>query len=281
MILEYIESLLVSAPKWARHMGYVREAIAIEARAKRCKANWASHQNNTKAAILEAVETRDQNRTVLLVGSGACLDVPLAELAQIFERVVLVDVVHPRKSKRHGLDNVVQVDLDITGHMATLCSDPGILPDVISPTFYHDFPDIDFVLSVNVASQLPVMPLQYLAKMTGRKLSHDDDVLDSFSKDIIAAHFRWLSGFKCPAALICDRAWERLDLSGKLLVSDDPLYELNMIMPAKEWYWDVAPAKEIGANYARRNRVGYWSNFLNTAFHDISAPSGVESTESK
>ena len=276
MIAEFIKSWLTPAPKWARRMGYVREAVAIEARAKRCHAVWAPHLDKTKAAILDAVTGRKQNRTVLIVGSGACLDIPLAELAEIFERVVLVDIVHPLKSKTHGHDNVLQVTLDITGMMQDLYKNPHHLPEVKIVNSYHDFPDIDFVLSVNVASQLVVMPFHY----AGCKLTHDDVASMGFAKKIIQAHLTWLSGFKCPGALICDRSWERLDPVGKLIDADDPLYGNILPNPVQDWYWDVAPIAETAGGFACRNRVGYWPNFQFTASDDISASSISKSTES-
>jgi len=277
MIFEFLTSLLTPAPKWARRMGYVHEAIAIKARAKRCQVAWASHQNKTKTAILEAVKERVQNRTVLIVGSGACLDIPLRELADIFERVVLVDIVHPPKSRSHGLNNVVHVTLDITNQIEGFYNNPDVLPDAKVPTIYHDFPDIDFVLSVNVASQLAVIPLHYAAL----KLAHEDDALIAFSKNLIQAHFKWLSGFKCPSALICDRMWELLDPAGKRISVEDPLYGVNLNAPSEMWCWDVAPLVETGAGFARRNQVGYWPNFLFTAIDNTSASFAEETMESK
>ena len=267
MIAEFIESLLTPAPQWAKGMNFLHEAIAIEARARRCRDAWIPHQKHTKEAILNAIQTCDQHRTVLVVGSGACLDIPLAELAETFERVILIDIVHPLKVKRLGRQNVVHVTLDITGQMESLYHNPETLPERYVPDIYHDCPDIDVVLSVNLASQLPVMPLKYLA----HKLSHDVNELDRFAKNLMKAHFTWLSRFTCTSALICDTAWERLDVKGKLIEWDDPLFGLIAQRPMREWLWDVAPTQETGTEYSRRNRVGYWPNFVFADSDDLSA----------
>lgn len=44
-----------------------------------------------------------QRRSVLVIGAGDCLDVPVAELAVIFERVVLADIVVGVEARRWNL----------------------------------------------------------------------------------------------------------------------------------------------------------------------------------
>lgn len=266
MIAEFLASLLTPAPKWAKGMEYLDEAIAIEARARRCCDAWAPHQQQTKDVIVDAIKACEQHRTVLVVGSGACLDLPLAALAEVFERILLIDIVHPLKAKRHRWKHVLHVTLDITGQMETLYDNPEQLPEITIPDFYHDVADIDCVLSVNLASQLPVMPIKYLV----HKETHNENDLDRFAKDLLVAHFTWLSGFTCATALICDKAWEQLDVSGHVIETYDPLYGLISQQTTSEWYWDVAPRYETGTEFSRRNCVGYWSNFLFTDSDNLS-----------
>ena len=272
MIAEFISSLLTPAPEWAKRMKFLEESIAIEARAKRCWDAWAPHQQHTKDAILNSIQSCEHYRKVLVVGSGACLDIPLTELADIFERVLLIDVVHPLNSKRHGWNHVEHITLDITGQMDTLYLNPEKLPEMYVPDLYHDVPDIDCVLSVNLASQLPIKPLKYLSK----KMPHNESDLERFAKNLIEAHFKWLSGFPCTTALICDTAWGRVDLKGKIIELSDPLYGLLSQTVTKEWYWDVAPLHETGTGISHRNRVGYWSNF---SYIDSSNPCGINKKE--
>ena len=51
--------------------------------------------------------------------------------------------------------------------MDSLYLNPETLPDMYVPDIYQDRPDIDCVLSVNLASQLPIKPLQYVANKNG------------------------------------------------------------------------------------------------------------------
>ncbi len=267
MIREFLTALLTPAPQWVKRMEFLNEAIAIEARARRCRDDWAPHQQHTKEAILDAIKACKQHRTVLVVGSGACLDIPLAELGDIFERVLLIDIVHPLKAKRHDWNHVVHISLDITGQMKNLYENPEKLPEMLVPTIYHDSSDIDAVLSVNLASQLPVIPLKYLVHIK----PHDVIDLNRFTKNLLLAHFQWLSRFTCATALICDKAWERLDGSGTVIETDDPLFGLISQKPTREWYWEVSPRHETGTEFSRRNRVGYWSNFRLNDSDDLTA----------
>ncbi len=272
MITEFITSLLTPAPKWSKRMGFLNEAIAIEARARRCREAWKPHQQKTKEAILDAVKACDQTRTIIVVGSGACLDIPITALAGIFERVMLVDIIHPLNSKMHGFKHVVHITLDITGQMEALYHNPKCLPEFYAPNFYHDLSNIDFVLSLNLASQLPILPIKYLAQKT----SLDENELNQFARNLIKSHFVWLSGFKCSAALICDKSWEILDLSGKVIETDDPLYGLIPKENTWEWYWNVAPIHENGNGFLHRNRVGYWSNFHFIDSDDLTASPDIK-----
>src|SRR5579871_6065867 len=95
MFAELIEYAITPCPRYARRMGYLYEAVAIRARAARCRAAWAPHQERTRALLRRSLARCPRRRKAVVLGSGACLDVPLAELAAAFGEVVLVDVVHP------------------------------------------------------------------------------------------------------------------------------------------------------------------------------------------
>ena len=85
--------------------------------AKRCRQAWASHLEATRRCILDAADSCSGGGTALILGSGACLDVPVAELAARFATVVLVDAHHPRQARRLAREhrNVRLVAADATG----------------------------------------------------------------------------------------------------------------------------------------------------------------------
>ena len=77
MILELLEYLTTDCPRYARRLGYLKEAIAIRARQARLKSAWAPHLENSKDVIREAMDRCGRRRTALVLGSGLLLDIPL------------------------------------------------------------------------------------------------------------------------------------------------------------------------------------------------------------
>lgn len=271
MILEalsYLFSpLLNPVPKWSKEMGYLYESIGIEARFERCKDSWAPHLEQSKKAILEAVTNCQMKRTALIVGSGPGYDLPLEELLKDFSRVLLVDAVHPRVirkrakalEKKIGKNRIIFMHGDVTEMAEHILASPDNLPPVHQPTLYHGFPDIDLVVSLNIASQLPISPCAWL-RQKGMK---DEEALTRLGQDLIQGHLNWLTGFSCTKLLICDRQWTRKEmLQGRVVERSDPFEGLQMPRPDKIWNWTICPVEEMPskadrhAGICRENIVG-------------------------
>ena len=116
---------------------------------------------------------------------------------------------------------------------------------------YHIFPDIDLVVSLNLLSQLPVTPINWLQEQG----FDDGEALDNFGRDLIAQHLAWIEGFKGVRLLITDRRWEEKDPSGRVVTRTDPLYGIELPGPDKIWSWKVAPPGELSGPYWRENLV--------------------------
>ena len=88
-------------------MGYLKELISMEVRQKRCREAWAPHFR----------ECRDLIDKVTVLGSGLLLDFSLDLLADTFDKVVLVDILHlPVVQKRvRAFANVELFTNDHTG----------------------------------------------------------------------------------------------------------------------------------------------------------------------
>jgi putative NADH-flavin reductase len=70
----------------AKQMGFLKEAIAIDARAKRCHRQWDAHYLKCKETIVAATQRAVQKRTVLVFGAGSLNDIPLSYLSSQFLR---------------------------------------------------------------------------------------------------------------------------------------------------------------------------------------------------
>lgn len=256
MIFELLEYLTTDCPRYARRLGYLKEAIAIRARQRRLGPAWQSHLERSRETILEGMARCARRRTALVLGSGPLLDIPLAELAAAFETVLLVDVVHLRGARslaaRHA--NVALVSRDVTGFVEDFekrVAAGWTGHPVPAPTAFHDDPAVDFVVSANLMAQLPIFPAAALRR---RNALADND-FERFCRAVMQAHLDYLRAFDRPVCLITEIRREALDRSGKLVQGQDALFGLRPPEGGREWNWDLAPLGELSRDHALRNRV--------------------------
>ena len=119
MLIEWLMHLSTPCSPRLKRMGYLKELIAIEARHRRWRDQWAPHLEHCKKIILQATAGIPHQRVTVL-GSGLLLDVPLVRLCDMFDEVELVDILHlPRVQKRaQFFPNVRLVDADLGDQLA-------------------------------------------------------------------------------------------------------------------------------------------------------------------
>lgn len=251
MLREWLTSLKTRCPPALVALGYRYAAIACLYRADRCAAAWAPHQRNTRQAILEAMrDTPPASDTALILGSGPCLDLPMAELLARFSRLLLVDVAHPppalRLAARYPAIELVVLDVTGLADKLTTGTDENLVVPV--PAAFLDDPRIGLVVSANLVSQLPLVPLRQMVK---RYPQVDAAAL---GRAIVAAHVTYLARFACPSLLIGDVERRVLDGSGKLVEQEDPLFGVSLPL-GRDWDWTVAPVGELPGGWSIINRV--------------------------
>lgn len=245
-------------------MGYLREAVAIQARASRCRAAWKPHLERSRAFIMKAAHTCSGHGTALVIGSGALFDVPLAELSGMFGRVLLADIVHPLSARWQArrFANVRLITVDVTGlagHLAALPSrcfktgmhasvraplsgPPGFgdtAQETSSPLFLEQRPD--FTVSANILSQLPLLPLARL-----KQAGYTADELAQVRRTILTGHLEWLHRLPGLVSLIADTQWRVGAAKEDPLSGLDPqlLHLLENAPSGETWQWDIAPKPE-------------------------------------
>lgn len=243
MFAEVFEWLTTPCPPEARKLGYLREAIAITARHRRHRDHWASHLEASKAVIEEAVRRVSSHRCAVVLGSGALLDVPLAGLAETFDRLELVDIVHPLRA-RHIAASYNRISLryeDVTGAALTLSrlgKDERDPPEVAALPALA--PDTDLVISANLLSQLAEIPLAWMtAKTAIPEVSRN-----AFARRLVRRHLDWLSMLECPVCLITDIERFYVKPDGTRLDAWDTLHGEAVPAGGETWLWDLAPAGE-------------------------------------
>ncbi len=253
MLKEFMLSLTTPCSPSAKKLGYLREAIATWQRYQRCKDAWQPHLEQSKAFILDATKECSLHRTALILGAGQCADIPLEELTRTFEKILLVDVVFPKKVRQRAAQlgaECVECDItDIVTFLATTNSSP--LPVPVPQHFLEDA-TIDFVVSANIASQLPLLPRAWLSK---HGAISEDELMD-VSQGLIGAHFYYLSLFEAQIVLMTDRHYQTRNKEGLVISEKSALYGVALPKHHKtRWDWHLAPAPELHPEYDRVHQV--------------------------
>lgn len=255
MIHEALEWLLTPCSRAGRDLGYLSEAIAIGARHRRCRTAWAEHLRRSREAILDAAKTAPGRRSVLVLGSGPLLDVPLAELAALFRSVILVDALHPLSARWQArrLANVELVTADLTGALQALHDwRPGERLPPPKPLALLQRDDLDFVVSLNLLSQLGVLPVEWIERRAGPP---GPAMAEAYAAELTRAHLADLARSRARVCLIADIEWWRQDPDGRIVERASTIYEVPAPPAIAEWIWAIAPAPESDPRLSEYRRV--------------------------
>ncbi|MBM85868.1 MAG: hypothetical protein CMM47_07595 [Rhodospirillaceae bacterium] len=250
MLMEALLYLITPCSRNARRLGFLQESVAIIARHRRCRNAWTPHLVRSKQTILEAMRrTVGQHRAVIL-GAGLDYDLPLTELADHFDEVLLVDLVHSPRIRLAAwrARNIRLVTHDVTECLAQLVKGQD---NITQPSRFLDDPLVDLVVSLNIASQLPMLPARFLENRKGKTEAETEAV----GRALVEAHFNYLARFRANVCLITDVEREILGPEGCLIKRISALCEAEVPWAGPTWLWDIAPLGEEDWSYALRNRV--------------------------
>ena len=115
----------------------------------------------------------------------------------------------------------------------------------------------DLVASINVRSQLAVVPNEYLSR---RIRSPTDAQTREFSRALVTNHLDWLCSFPGTACLVTDL--ERLHDDDCGPVSrEGSIWGVTLPGGGRDWLWDLAPRPEMFFHLDVRHRVVGYSSF--------------------
>jgi hypothetical protein len=244
--------LYVSArtrPELAR-LGLKGDAVALWSRATRCRAAWAPHEARCHATIRAAMADLDRPHTALVLGSGLVRDVPLDDLVERFEHVVLVDAVHLWPARRRARHPKVElVTADLSGVAAWLAGQADGRLDPLAA--FRDDPRIEFVVSANMLSQLPMAVEAWRERHPGRLKGLPADMV----RRIVAWHLEDLAGLRGRVCLLTDVRHREIARDGKVIDETDLLEGETLPEPDDAWDWEVAPRGEVSRTASHVHRV--------------------------
>ena len=203
---------------------------------------WEGHLGHCRGFILKALDIVRPSRVTVL-GSGWLMELPLAEMSERIEKISLVDVIHPPEviSQSAGLKNVELSEQDVSG---------GLIGEVWKKagkrTFFNRLPSLDtivvpeyepaqdpgMIISVNILTQLEVLPERLLRKKTRA----GDDEFRSFKRKIQESHLRLLKLH--PSVLISDVSEVVTAVNGTQTEIKTMLIDLPAARIKDDWIWD-------------------------------------------
>jgi hypothetical protein len=133
-----------------------------------------------------------------------------------------------------SLDNIVNGNLSIR-----------------SPTRFLDDDQTDLIVSLNILSQLPILPSVFLEE----HLQINQDDIQKMSMTMIECHLDYLSSFSGTVCLITDIEREIFDSSGKIIRKFSALNDVSFPWQSQTWIWEIAPLGEESLDYSVRHRV--------------------------
>ncbi len=264
MLLDLFTHLTTSCSPYVRRLGYLDETIAMRGRYRRNKAGWQSHLDNTNAFVLSVAEKIQDRSKVVVLGSGLLLDVPLAELSEMFQEVVLMDIVCLPEVRRQIKEyrNVSFIEHDVTNIAERLYMNrqQGI-PDLpkTGPVPSETYKGAELVISLNILSQLWVIPRTY-ASSQRPTLPHDR--IEDWCRQIVESHYASLRSMSCDVCLVADHEFVKRDNGGSIISRASTIYNLVLPEPDASWTWNIAPAGNDFRSPSKELNVGAWHMHL-------------------
>mgnify|MGYP000215194804 FL=1 len=249
MIIEALQHLFTPAPKHIKEMGYLREAIAIEARYKRCASAWRPHLEKCKSLILEQAEKLPRNSDIMVLGSGGFHDVPIKRLQDMGHQITCVDIVHlPKIKKRYP--KIVFDERDVTGLNEGLYNAVKSGTRVMPAEEWELLKTPDLIVSLNLLSQLAL-------KMIAFAEEHENELGLLFQDNVLKSHVDWLLKQDTNILLISDICRE-YHQGNQMIESVPSLPKLDLPSPSDTWNWNIAPIGEADKEISVLHQVGAW-----------------------
>ena len=203
---------------------------------------WETHQEKCRRLILKAIDLYKPKKITAL-GSGWLLELPLSEMLERADEIVLIDIIHPPDVYRQteGMKKIRLLEEDVTGGLIeevwkiagkrTFLNKLPSLDKIVIPD-YNPEEDPGLVLSLNLLTQLEYLPLKLL-KAKSRATEAD---FEHFREEVQKSHMRFLSKHK--SLLITDITAIFTDIKGNISEKKTAFVDLPAGKINEEWIWD-------------------------------------------
>lgn len=267
----FAELFLFAATRAGRTMrraGLLTESVGLWSRGRRQRAAWAGHEKQCHAIVENAVAFCGNRRTVAVLGSGLCRDIPMPTLLAAFDRVLLVDAVHlPAVKLRYGRHPKIGfLARDLSGALDWMMGQADARRDPLADLRMDE--TIDLVISANMLSQLPIGPEGWLDKNPQRAAALPDD----FLAHLVGWHLNDLRAWNTRVCLLTDIVMEERGRDGVVTDRLDLMRGHLLPQPDAQWEWKVAPFGEVDRAHEYVHRVHGYADFHAALAHGAKAP---------
>lgn len=259
MFKEIITYMATPCQSHIRRMGYLYETIAMRERYKRNRSSWQPHLDKSRKAVLSAAKRIKNRNKIMVMGSGLLLDVPIDELSSIFKEVVLSDIIHLPEVRRRikKLPNVRLIEQDAVGISEKLFQNiKNGLNELPCPSPCLSDSGADLVVSLNMLSQLPIIPHIYAMK---NMPEIPENELKNWCRQIVESHIFWLKSLPCATCTISDHSFTKKNIQGNIIETGSTVYGTVLPEPEKSWIWNLAPCGEECHDISKELYIGVWS----------------------
>lgn len=260
MILEWLEYFKTRGSKTAKNWGYVYQNIALKFRARRCAKAWQGHISECHRLVREQLDLLSQEknppRSVMIIGSGLLLEIPIQDLLAKVEKIYLVDLVHARTirklARRYPQIELIERDISSLLGILKMGTAPFQLKNIpwtqLPP---WDLPAVEWVISANLLSQIPLM--------ISEKLPMSSETYEKFARRVRDQHIERLLKQAPRVLLFADFETRYIDRGGNRIKTESYNVDLGALKPGREWLWEISPFGETSPDYKIEMQVrSYW-----------------------
>ncbi|MBS1970097.1 MAG: hypothetical protein JSU04_07300 [Bdellovibrionales bacterium] len=256
MILEWLSYLQTKGTQTAKDWGYIYQNVSLRFRARRCAKAWQPHVAASHKFIQDHFD-KVNPRSILIIGSGILMEIPIEALLAKAEKIYLVDLVHSRQVRSLARQNskIELIERDISSLLGILKKGTGPfqlknIPWKQLPAW--DLPKVDWVISANLLSQIPLMISEVLPMTT--------ETYEKFARSVRDQHIERLLEQAPKVLLFADFETRYIDRAGEMIKCET--YEANLrgLKYDREWLWEIAPYGETSKDYKIEMLVKGYSN---------------------
>lgn len=263
MLRESLEFLLTPTTPLARKYGFLYSSVSLKHRYERCKKIWIPHLKDCQDLFTQTVQSLDKKKHVVILGSAHLHEIPMHLLMEHFEKITLVDVVHPLKhhwfAKRYSKINLVTQDLTLALHhldkLGSIEDLHTLAKDLADEQLFHF--EADLIVSANLLSQLALLPIDTIEKKLRRELSVEEK--DIICSDFAQTHLKNLETCKGQKLIYADREVIYKNPQGEVIYKGHYPVDFSGYKKIKNWNWVLAPVGEASKDYSVEMTVEAYS----------------------